>query len=533
MQRGSQKQGWNIVDKVHPRLCAFSVGIFACDLAIGLAILRFARYTPIDWSSYMMFADRFLSNEETNYYNFVGDTGPCVYPAGFLYIFSLFYTLTDGGSDVVKGQWIFLVIYLLQLACLLIIYFHSDLLLNKHSCELLRARKIQNEPSNTVGESFSESLGSKEIIRKRSTIKGQQSRQESACDFEIVNGVTTDTVEKIRTSQSSSPQPTHTTSGLSALWSKPSRLCMSEEPWIQPIYVALLMLIASKRIHSIFLLRLFNDGVAMTLLYLSLLLLLRSQFVAACIVYSLSVSVKMNTLLFAPGLLFILYYIASQGNWKKCLGYLCLCAVVQLLLGLPFLLSFPVAYIHRAFEFSRQFQFVWSVNWAFLPEKLFLSVGWALLLLVLHVSVLVWFWKCRWLRCLVESTSESPASVRRVNYKRTIMPFKLTTDTHLSSDGILYVMISSNVIGILFARSLHYQFYSWYFHCVPWIVMTAPIPLILKAGIATVLETCWLLYPPNAYVSFILLVVHISLVLLLAVFPPLQQRVNDMKVCRD
>ena len=42
-------------------------------------------------------------NGERNYFNLGGDTGPLVYPAGFVYVFSLFKYLTDDGGNVFKG----------------------------------------------------------------------------------------------------------------------------------------------------------------------------------------------------------------------------------------------------------------------------------------------------------------------------------------------------------------------------------------------------------------------------------------------
>jgi alpha-1,3-mannosyltransferase len=40
---------------------------------------------------------------ERNYLNLKGDTGPLVYPAGFVYIFSGLYWLTDEGKDIFTG----------------------------------------------------------------------------------------------------------------------------------------------------------------------------------------------------------------------------------------------------------------------------------------------------------------------------------------------------------------------------------------------------------------------------------------------
>ena len=59
--------------------------------------------------------------------------------------------------------------------------------------------------------------------------------------------------------------------------------------------------------------------------------------------------------------------------------------------GAPFLLTFPVSYIHRSFDLGRQFFFKWTVNWKFLPEDVFLAKPFQLALLALHLIVLVLF----------------------------------------------------------------------------------------------------------------------------------------------
>lgn len=71
-------------------------------------------------------------------------------------------------------------------------------------------------------------------------------------------------------------------------------------PWV------LLLLCLSKRIHSIFILRMFNDGVAMMLAYFAIWLLTSRYWRASVIAFSAAVSVKMNVLLMAPGVLIIL-----------------------------------------------------------------------------------------------------------------------------------------------------------------------------------------------------------------------------------
>lgn len=112
---------------------------------------------------------------------------------------------------------------------------------------------------------------------------------------------------------------------------------------------------------------------------------------------SLAVSIKMNIFLFAPGLLVLL--LLSYG-WAGTLPRLALCAVIQLILGAPFLVTNPTGYIIRAFDLSRQFFFKWTVNWRFLPEWLFLHRGFHALLLALHLTVLVAFAYKHWTRSL-------------------------------------------------------------------------------------------------------------------------------------
>ena len=63
-------------------------------------------------------------------------------------------------------------------------------------------------------------------------------------------------------------------------------------------------------------------------------------------------------------------------------------AALQLLLGLPFLLHAPGAYLSKAFELSRVFLHVWSVNLKFLPERVFQAPALALALLTVHVATL-------------------------------------------------------------------------------------------------------------------------------------------------
>lgn len=171
---------------------------------------------------------------------------------------------------------------------------------------------------------------------------------------------------------------------------------------------------------------------------------------------SLAVSVKMNVLLFAPGLLFLLL---SEFGLIRTIPKLSLCAgiqvnipynvksaqfyyhtiiflsvvqycqgsslnssvlISQLLLGLPFLLENPIGYVSRAFDLGRQFMFKWTVNWRFLPEWLFLDRYFHLLLLSAHLLTLLLFALRRWKRwdklCLCQGWMTDPSWCRVSRY---------------------------------------------------------------------------------------------------------------------
>lgn len=207
--------------------------------------------------------------------------------------------------------------------------------------------------------------------------------------------------------------------------------------------IAMTTLCLSKRLHSIFLLRLFNDGPTMLLLYMSVLLFMNHRWNAGCVVFSLAVSIKMNVLLFAPGLLLLLLQVGPDLTTvilRLAFG----CALPQLLLGAPFLITYPVSYLRKAFELDRVFFYKWTVNWKFLPEDIFVSKSLSLALLGLHLTGLA-VAAFVWLKAARKETG------RNIFLQR-----------QLSPQYIAYTMLVSNFIGIAFARTLHYQFYVSY-----------------------------------------------------------------------
>uniref|UniRef100_A0A8V5G2G6 Dol-P-Man:Man(5)GlcNAc(2)-PP-Dol alpha-1,3-mannosyltransferase n=1 Tax=Melopsittacus undulatus TaxID=13146 RepID=A0A8V5G2G6_MELUD len=187
---------------------------------VNLWVIRRVPYTEIDWKAYMEEVEGF-ANGTLDYTRLKGDTGPLVYPAGFVYIFLGLYYATGRGTDIRLAQYLFAGLYLLNLLLVFRIY--------------CRTNKV-------------------------------------------------------------------------------------------PPYVFFFMCCASYRIHSIFVLRLFNDPVAMAILFLAINLFLEEHWSWGCFFFSLAVSVKMNILLFAPGLLFLL--LQQFGLWG-CIPKLCICALLQ------------------------------------------------------------------------------------------------------------------------------------------------------------------------------------------------------------
>ncbi|KAL3328723.1 hypothetical protein AABB24_036045 [Solanum stoloniferum] len=69
---------------------------------------------------------------------------------------------------------------------------------------------------------------------------------------------------------------------------------------------ALSLLSLSKRVHSIFVLRLFNDCFATTLLHAALVSIICQKWHLGLVIFSGAVSIKMNVLLYAPPLLLLM-----------------------------------------------------------------------------------------------------------------------------------------------------------------------------------------------------------------------------------
>lgn len=408
---------------------AFAFALLLCDAVLVALIIAYVPYTKIDWDAYMSQVSGFLDGER-DYSNLKGDTGPLVYPAGFLYFYSTFQYVT--GGEVYPAQILFGVLYIINLGIILFIYGKTDVV-----------------------------------------------------------------------------------------------------PWW-----AMSLLCLSKRMHSIFVLRLFNDCLAMMLLHASLVSLLHQRWHLGLIIFSGAVSVKMNVLLYAPPLLLLMLRAMNIGGVISALSG---AALVQILLGIPFILSHPFAYISRAFNLGRVFIHFWSVNFKFVPEPIFVSKAFAISLLIAHLGLLTAFAHYRW--CMHEG------GLFKFLYSR-LDPIKLklaltssfslkkSYNSHssikvLRKEYIVTTMFVGNFIGILCARSLHYQFYSWYFHSLPYLLWKTPFPTLLRVMLFIGVEFCWNVYPSSLYSSALLLCLHLVILVGLWSAPPEYPYVDNKALTED
>lgn len=334
-----------------------------------------------------------------------------------------------------------------------------------------------------------------------------------------------------------------------------------------PPYVVALSVFTSYRIHSIYSLRLFNDPIAILFMYAALNLFMDRKWTLGSILFSLGVGVKMNILLFAPAILML--YITSLGLVKT-LIQLSVCAIVQLIIGAPFLLTYPVSYLKGSFNLGRVFDHKWTVNYRFLDKPTFENPMFHLSLLLIHLGFLVvvakpcyiFFKNYARLRTLqvqfepqVEAENREIEELVRQKMKR-IDKKKIEEDDEMNDEqkqflssfekGLkgqfagsqqppklkepeeeekkkveihfdqcvqlaLLPIFLMNFIGVICARSLHYQFYVWYFHSLPYLSWFTDYNSVVKILLLFLIEFSWNQYPSTIFSSLLLHGCHIVL----------------------
>lgn len=363
-----------------------SIVFLVAEIMINILIIQKVKYTEIDWKAYMQEVEGVV-NGTWDYTKLRGDTGPLVYPAGFVYLFMGLYYLTSKGTNIRLAQYIFAAFYIITLMFVFRIFHKS--------------RKL-------------------------------------------------------------------------------------------PPYMLIFMCLTAYRVHSIFVLRMFNDPVAMMFFYGAMNLFIDGYWSLGSLIYSLAVSIKMNILLFAPALLMAYIHCLHIKNTIK---QLTICAAVQVALGAPFLIENPLGYMKMSFDIGRVFLFKWTVNWRFLDEETFVNQFFHLSLLVLHVVLLVTFAITHWNRYLANyATLQSIGMDKDMGCQLFILP--------------LFV---SNLIGMTVSRSLHYQFYIWYFHSLPYLLWSTRYSIVFRLLVLGIIELCWNTYPSTWWSSALLHCSHIAI----------------------
>ena len=344
---------------------------------------------------------------ERDYTLIKGGTGPLVYPAAHVYIYTLLYTATDGGKNILLAQTIFAWLYLGILALVMACY---------------RMAKV-------------------------SAILCAQN----------------DLVDK-------------STSKLTA-----------GSPYQAPPYLFPL-LILSKRLHSIFLLRLFNDCFVVGFLFIAIYAYQHRIWTIGSVAYSFAIGTKMTAVLAAPAVGAVLLQALSL---RRALNAAFLMLQVQLTIAWQFLPTNPLGYVSRAFEFSRKFLYKWTVNWRFVEEETFVSNQFALVLAITNLGLLSWFFATRWLK---PSNRSLPAFISLLFKPPTVL-VQQKTSLRVSPLFIMTSILSSMAIGLLCARSLHYQFYAYIAWSTPFLLWRSGIHPIGIYAVWAAQEWAWNVYP--------------------------------------
>ncbi|KAJ8598198.1 hypothetical protein CTAYLR_005523 [Chrysophaeum taylorii] len=250
--------------------------------------------------------------------------------------------------------------------------------------------------------------------------------------------------------------------------------------------IALCLLAASRRAHSVFALRLFNDAPCALFMRLAVLLLISDWTKAACVLFSAAVSVKMSALLYAPA-----WYVAlaSRGGHRGAARGIALCAAVQAALAAPFLAADPRAYVVTAFDFGRGFKHKWSVNFKWVPcrrhdvietdladcEGPFASTWFKALTLGAHLVALLVAAERRWCR--------PHGGLWNFFFKN--------PRTRLTPLALAAMLFECNFIGMTFARSLHFQFVVWYHNSLPFLAACTDLPRLAQLLLLLAIEAAW------------------------------------------
>lgn len=207
-------------------------------------------------------------------------------------------------------------------------------------------------------------------------------------------------------------------------------------------------------------------GAIYTILQSSITIRRRRLYLVTLGLSSLALGVKLNALLFFPA--FALIFVVEQG-WRvsMILNSIMVLLGIQMVLGWPFLTAAPYSYISMAFNFGRQFEYDQSMNWYMFSRETFEYLQTSTLLPALTVVSLLAMAHYRWLSPPSSMGMASKKILDGPHGLLAILPSYPRQPCSWTLRKKLQVILECNLIGILFARSLHYQFSLWFLQLVP------------------------------------------------------------------
>ena len=247
------------------------------------------------------------------------------------------------------------------------------------------------------------------------------------------------------------------------------------------------------------------------------------MFVFGSLAFSFAVSVKMSMLLAAPGVAFVLLQKLPIG---RAINMAMIMLQLQVLLGLPFISANPWSYLGRAFELTRQFLFKWTVNWKFLGPEIFQSQEFGLGLLVCNGLLLLVFAFTRW----TKPTGLSPWALAMTVFRPLSTEVQERLSSFVSKDFVLTTILTSLIIGLLCARTLHYQFFAYIAWASPYLLWKSRLPMLVVVPIWAAQEIAWNIYPATAVSS--LTVVGCLLIQVIGVWVGTRREFDDEKTMR-
>ena len=217
----------------------------------------------------------------------------------------------------------------------------------------------------------------------------------------------------------------------------------------------------------------FWDSLNVMFIYLCIYMLQKGYSYLGFTFFYIALAYKLNVLLYLPGIMFIVSL--NKGVWVSILCFL-LWIVCHFILALQFTIHNYQTYFTRAFSIAKKFSLTGSIGhfWIGKHERHRFQEPWFALLFALAIFLnLLYVLIVRWapllhperkfgLTIFLDSIGLIPC--RKQSKIGKISPY-----------FVAEVMFLSNLIGIVWARTVHRQFMIWYWFSIPFLAYSSII----------------------------------------------------------